>query len=65
MEDLRLAELLAGLSLVTDLGMGSPPDEAMRSCVVATHLARRMDLPDETTACAYYTALLIEDTNSG
>ena len=58
MEDLRLAELLAGLSLVTDLGMGFPPDEAMRSCVVATHLARRMALPSETTACAYYAALL-------
>jgi hypothetical protein len=30
--ELRLADLLASLSLVTDLGMGYPPEQAMESC---------------------------------
>ena len=39
---LRLADLLASLSLVADLGFGLPPEQAMRSCLVATALARRL-----------------------
>jgi hypothetical protein len=39
MESLRLAELLAGLSHVADLGMGVQPGEAARATVVAMELA--------------------------
>ncbi len=39
-------DLLAALSLATDLGMGQPPETALRSCVLASRLARAMDLPE-------------------
>lgn len=41
---LRLMDLLAALSVTTDLGMGQPPETALRSCLLATGLARAMDL---------------------
>lgn len=43
---LRLLDLLAALSVTTDLGMGQPPETALRSCLLATRLARFMDLPE-------------------
>lgn len=39
---LRLADVLAVPSLVTDLGMASSPEAALRACLLATGLARRM-----------------------
>ncbi|MBL8045241.1 MAG: hypothetical protein JNL09_01800 [Anaerolineales bacterium] len=36
---LRHVELLAALSLATDLGMGQPLEFALQSCVVAMRLA--------------------------
>lgn len=39
---LRLAELLASASLVTDLGTGQPLGHALRTCVLSTALAREM-----------------------
>lgn len=54
----RTAEVLTALSLVTDLGMGNPPETAMRGCLIATGLARRLGLDDRTTADVYYTTLL-------
>src|SRR5437870_5798253 len=38
-EPLRLAELLTGLSLVADIGMGLSPGEAGRAALVAVELA--------------------------
>jgi HD-GYP domain-containing protein (c-di-GMP phosphodiesterase class II)/DNA-binding CsgD family transcriptional regulator len=55
---LRLADLLAGLSLAADLGFGLAPDEAVRSCVIAVHLARKLNLPNQEVATVFYTALL-------
>ncbi|HET8626204.1 MAG TPA: hypothetical protein VFL91_02235, partial [Thermomicrobiales bacterium] len=55
---LRLADLLAALSLVTDLGMAFPPEEALRACLVATGLARRLGLPERDVSDVYYTTLL-------
>jgi HD-GYP domain-containing protein (c-di-GMP phosphodiesterase class II) len=55
---LRLADLLSSMSLVADLGFGLPPEEAMRACVVATALARRMGLGSADVRDAYYTTLL-------
>lgn len=56
---LRLADLLAGLSIAADLGFGLPPESAMRSCVVGTALARRMDVPETEVADTFYAALLL------
>lgn len=55
---IRLADLLAGLSLVSDLGFAQPPEEAMRRCVIATALARRVGLDEAQVGDVFYTALL-------
>jgi HD-GYP domain-containing protein (c-di-GMP phosphodiesterase class II) len=54
----RLADLLAGLSLISDHGLGLPPDDAVRSCLVATALARQLGLPDGEVAEVFYDSLL-------
>jgi HD-GYP domain-containing protein (c-di-GMP phosphodiesterase class II) len=56
---LRLADLLGGLSIAADLGFGLPPEEAMRSCLIATALARREGLAEDQVADTFYTALLV------
>jgi HD-GYP domain-containing protein (c-di-GMP phosphodiesterase class II) len=44
----RLAEILASVSLATDLGTGQPPGHALRTCTVAAALAEAMGCgPDE------------------
>jgi HD-GYP domain-containing protein (c-di-GMP phosphodiesterase class II) len=58
-DDLRLADLLAGLSMVADLGFSLPPGTSVRSCLVAAALARRLDLPESDVRDCYYTALLL------
>lgn len=55
---LRLADVLASLSLVADLGFGLPPEQSMRSALVTTALARHAGLPERDVADAFYTALL-------
>lgn len=55
---LRLADLVASVSLLSDLGFALPPEESMRSCLIATSLARRMGLSEVAVADVYYTALL-------
>jgi HD-GYP domain-containing protein (c-di-GMP phosphodiesterase class II) len=57
-DGVRLADLLAGLSLISDHGLGLPPDDAVRSCLVATALARKLDLHESEVACVFYDALL-------
>src|SRR5918993_642916 len=57
-DELRLADLISALSQVTDLGMGQPPEDAIRSCLLATALARRMDLSERVVGDVYYTTLL-------
>lgn len=56
--ELRLAELVAAFSLVCDLVMGHPSDEAMRACVLATALARELGRGDDQVADVYWTTLL-------
>jgi HD-GYP domain-containing protein (c-di-GMP phosphodiesterase class II) len=58
-EELRLADLLAALSVTTDLGMGQEPEKAVRSCLLATELARAAVLPAAQVRDVYYTALLM------
>jgi HD-GYP domain-containing protein (c-di-GMP phosphodiesterase class II) len=57
-DQLRLAELLAALSVATDLGMGQEPEKAVRGCLVATGLARAMDLPEAEVGDVFWTTLL-------
>ena len=57
-ERVRLADLLAAISVATDLGMGQEPEKAIRACLVATALARRMGTPEAEVSEVYYTALL-------
>jgi hypothetical protein len=40
----RLAELLAVLSLPSDLGMGQPMEHVLRQCLVSLRLAQRRGL---------------------
>lgn len=56
---MRLADLLGGLSMVADLGSGLDPEQATRSCLVATALARNMDLPREVVRDVFYVPLLM------
>lgn len=53
-ERLRLADLLGGLSIVSDLGYGLPVDTALRSCLIGTALARQCDLPEREVADVFY-----------
>src|SRR5207237_1180119 len=54
----RLAELMATLSMATDLGMGQPVETALCSCVVAMRLGEALGLEAGTLRTAYYYALL-------
>src|ERR671933_2901267 len=55
----RLAELVAALSLGVDLGFGQPMEHVLRQCLIALRIAERLGLDDESRAVVYYTALLI------
>jgi HD-GYP domain-containing protein (c-di-GMP phosphodiesterase class II) len=57
--DLRLAELVAALSLGVDLGFGQPMEHVLRECLIALRLADRVGLADEDRLSVYYTALLV------
>src|SRR5262249_57729472 len=58
-EPIRLAELVASLSLGVDLGFGQPMEHALRQCLIAGRIADRMNLDDPARVAVYYTALLI------
>jgi HD-GYP domain-containing protein (c-di-GMP phosphodiesterase class II) len=62
---LRLADLLAGLSRLADLGFGLPSGEALRSAVLATWTARSLELADEDVRASLYTSLLLHAGCSG
>jgi len=53
-----LAELMAALSLATDLGMGQPVEFAWQSCAVALRLAEKLKFSDAELRQVYYQALL-------
>jgi HD-GYP domain-containing protein (c-di-GMP phosphodiesterase class II) len=55
----RLAELLAALSLATDLGMGQPMEHMLRQCLIALRLADRLGLADADRTVVYYASLLV------
>src|SRR3954447_25335379 len=55
----RLAELVAALSLGVDLGFGQPMEHVLRQCLIALRLAERLGVGDQRRADVYYTALLV------
>lgn len=58
MEQVRLAELCAAISLFTDLGTGQPAEHAMRTTLAAMRLADMVGLAPEARPELYYTTLL-------
>jgi HD-GYP domain-containing protein (c-di-GMP phosphodiesterase class II) len=54
----RLSELVATLSLVSDLGMGRPVERVLRQTVIAMRLADAAGAPDDVRVATYYTSLL-------
>lgn len=54
----RQAELIASLSLATDLGLGLPEEHVLCQTVLATRLAALAGLGDEVRADVFYVSLL-------
>ena len=55
----RLAELVAALSLGIDLGFGQPMEHVLRQCLIALRLSEALGLDEQRRAVVYYTALLV------
>jgi HD-GYP domain-containing protein (c-di-GMP phosphodiesterase class II) len=55
----RLAELVAALSLGIDLGFGQPMEHVLRQCLIALRIADLAGLDEEQRVAVYYTALLV------
>jgi hypothetical protein len=56
--DLRLAELMATISLATDLGNGYPLEKGLRNSLLAVGVARALGLDGKELSDVYYVALL-------
>jgi HD-GYP domain-containing protein (c-di-GMP phosphodiesterase class II) len=54
----RVAELIAALSLATDLGMGQPMEQALRTCLLGTRAARHHGVSGDDLSDVYYLSLL-------
>ncbi len=59
---IRLAELVAALSLGVDLGFDQPMEHVLRQSLIALRLAERLGVDEQARVAVYYTALL---TNVG
>jgi HD-GYP domain-containing protein (c-di-GMP phosphodiesterase class II)/DNA-binding CsgD family transcriptional regulator len=55
---LRMAELIAALSLATDLGTGQPMEHGLRVCRLSVELADALGLNEHECTDIYYVALL-------
>jgi hypothetical protein len=55
---LRLAELLASVSLATDLETGQPPGHALRTCTIAAAVAEEMGCGPDDVRTVHQFALL-------
>jgi HD-GYP domain-containing protein (c-di-GMP phosphodiesterase class II) len=55
----RLAELVAALSLGIDLGFGQPMEHVLRQCLIALRIAEAAGLGVDARGAVYYTALLV------
>jgi hypothetical protein len=54
----RLAELVATLSLATDLGRGEPMEHCLRQTVLALRIADRIGVDERDRVATYYTGLI-------
>ena len=54
----RLAELVATLSLGTDLGLGQPMEHVLRQCLIALRLGEHLGLDVAARRTLYYSGLL-------
>jgi HD-GYP domain-containing protein (c-di-GMP phosphodiesterase class II) len=54
----RLAELVAALSLATDLGLGQAMEHGLRGCLIATRLAERAGRDEAAVNAVYWVSLL-------
>jgi HD-GYP domain-containing protein (c-di-GMP phosphodiesterase class II) len=57
-QEVRLAELMAALSLATDISMGQPMEDGLAVCLLATRLAEVLGLSEPDRVHVYYSALL-------
>ena len=57
-ERVRLAELVALLSLGTDLGLGQPMEHMIRACLIALRMGERLGLAESERGVVYYSGLL-------
>ncbi len=55
---IRTAEIIAAMSMTTDLAMGFPLEHGLRSSVIAVRLCERLDVDPEVASQAYYLSLL-------
>ena len=55
----RLAEIVAALSLGIDLGFSQPMEHVLRQCLISLRVAERIGLDDTSRAAVYYSALLV------
>jgi HD-GYP domain-containing protein (c-di-GMP phosphodiesterase class II) len=55
----RLAEVVAALSLGIDLGFSQPMEHVLRQCLIALRLAEMAGLDEDERSVVYYTALLV------
>jgi HD-GYP domain-containing protein (c-di-GMP phosphodiesterase class II) len=57
-DDVRLAELVAAISLATDLGTGQPMEHALRTCQLSMRVAGELGLPAAVRSEVFHVALL-------
>ncbi len=55
---MKLSQLVAAMSLMSDLGMGRPMERVLRQTVIAMRLAAAADADPGVSAATYYTSLL-------
>jgi HD-GYP domain-containing protein (c-di-GMP phosphodiesterase class II) len=57
-DGVRLAELVAALSLATDLGLGQPQEHIIRQTLIAMRVAELEELSDDDVAAIFYVSLI-------
>jgi HD-GYP domain-containing protein (c-di-GMP phosphodiesterase class II) len=57
-DELRLAEVIAALSLATDLANAFPPEKALRTTLLAIHVGNALGLVGQDLSDAFYLPLL-------
>ena len=58
-DQVRLAELMAALSLGVDLGFGQPMEHVLRQTMISLRLAETLGLSEDERSVVYYAALLV------